>query len=161
MTASLNVRLARTSDVEEIARLTAHLGYEVTAAALLPRLSRILGRPDQQVWIAEVDDRAAGWLHVLLAEYIEAEPFAVIGGLVVDKDLRGSGIGRALMQHAEQWALAQGCSVVRLWSSDGRTAAHRFYERLGYTHIKTHFAFAKSLVADGQDRLSRFVPRAH
>ena len=157
----VKIRLARASDAAEIARLTTLLGYEVTVDGLLPRLSRILALPDSQVWIADVDDRPAGWLHAVLVEYIEAERFAVIGGLVVDEAHRGAGLGRALMQHAEEWALAQGCSVMRLWSSDGRAAAHRFYERLGYTHIKTHFAFAKSLVTGGEDRLSRFVPRVH
>jgi hypothetical protein len=63
------------------------------------------------------------------------------------------------MEYAENWAREQQCSVVRLWSSAGRTDAHRFYERLGYTVIKTHYSFAKSLAPDGARELSQFVPR--
>ena len=48
-------------------------------------------------------------------------------------DLRGRGIGRQMME----WALARGrergCAVAQLTSDKNRTAAHRFYESLGFT----------------------------
>ena len=77
----------------------------------------------------------------------------------MDREHRSTGIGRLLVQHAERWAREQGCSVVRLSSSAGRTASHRFYEHLGYANIKTQYAFAKSLDAEGQASLAKFVPR--
>jgi GNAT superfamily N-acetyltransferase len=67
---------------------------------------------------------------------VDAEAFVLIGGLVVDRNHRRLGIGRELMDRAEAWARERGCSMVRLTSSATRTAAHRFYEDLGYTHIK-------------------------
>ena len=60
---------------------------------------------------------------------------------------------------AEEWARQQGCSVVRLWSSSVRTAAHRFYEDLGYTNIKTQYSFMKSVDTTGQEVLRKFVPQ--
>jgi GNAT superfamily N-acetyltransferase len=62
---------------------------------------------------------------------VEANPFVVVGGLVVDKSSRRRGIGQMLMEYAETWAKEQRCSIVRLWSSAGRTGAHQFYERQG------------------------------
>jgi hypothetical protein len=38
-------------------------------------------------------------------------------------------------------------------------SAHRFYEHLGYTHIKTQHAFAKSLESDPGKAVERLVPR--
>ena len=153
------IRPARESDADDIARLTAQLGYDLASSALRPRLQRMLARPEQQFLMAEVDGRAAGWLHAVVFEDVEAEPFVVIGGLVVDASCRGKGIGRMLMAQAEDWAREQGCSMVRLWSSATRTASHRFYEQMGYTNIKTQYAFAKSLQPAGHDEVSRLVPR--
>ncbi len=155
---AISVRLARTADADDVARLTTQLGYEVEPSAVASRLGRVLSRPDHQFFIAECDGRVAGWLHALISEYIELEAFVVIGGLVVDRSHRGKGIGRLLMLHAEGWACTQGCSIVRLWSSVSRTAAHVFYQELGYTKIKTQHSFVKSLdLAD--DDLKRFIPR--
>jgi len=103
-------------------------------------------------------DEIVGWIHVLVAEYVESDAAAVIGGLVVDRSHRRSGVGRVLVDAAEAWARQQGCAVVRLWSSSTRTEAHRFYEGLGYTNIKTQYSFAKSLAGTSQD-LRRLVPR--
>jgi GNAT superfamily N-acetyltransferase len=153
------IRPARESDADDIARLTAQLGYDVATSALRPRLQRMLARPEQQLFVAEVEGRAAGWLHAAVFEDIEAEPFVVIGGLVVDRSCRRKGIGRMLMAQAEDWARQQGCSMVRLWSSATRTASHRFYEQMGYTNIKTQYSFAKSLQPAGHDELNRLVPR--
>lgn len=155
----VSLRLARPTDANDITRLTAQLGYQVDPAALAERLRRILARSGERFVIAEVDGRAVGWLHAGVWEDIEAEAFAVIGGLVVDLDYRNRGIGRALLEDAERWAREQGVSVVRLWSSTTRTAAHRFYQRMGYSTIKTQYSFAKCVDPAKKVDLNTFVPR--
>jgi GNAT superfamily N-acetyltransferase len=135
------------------------LGYDVTASGVTQRLSRILPRQDQCFLVAEVDGQLVGWLHAAIAEFVEAPAFVVIGGLVVDSNHRRKGVGRALIEHGEEWARKQGCSVVRLWSSSSRSASHHFYERLGYRNIKTQYSFLKSLDAARGDDVGRFVPR--
>ena len=51
----------------------------------------------------------------------------------VDERLRGNGLGSAMME----WAIAEGrrrgAALVQLTSDRSRDAAHRFYERLGFT----------------------------
>jgi hypothetical protein len=64
-------RIAEQTDADEIAQLTAELGYDVEPSLLTDRLSRILARRDQRFLIAEIDSRPAGWLHVAIAEFIE------------------------------------------------------------------------------------------
>jgi GNAT superfamily N-acetyltransferase len=152
------IRLAREADAADVARLTRELGYGAEVDAIADRMKRLLARDDHRLAVAERDGVVVGWLHALRAEHVEVDSCVVIGGLVVGQGHRGQGVGRALMANAEQWAREIGCSVVRLWSSEPRTAAHRFYERLGYTRIKTHYAFAKRL-DDRAEPLSRFVPR--
>ena len=153
-----DIRIACASDANAIAELTAQLGYDVTASSVAERLSRILSRPDQHLLVADVDGQPVGWIHVAIAEYVDSGPFVVIGGLVVDTTHRKSGVGRALMTRAEEWAREQKIPVVRLSSSTGRTNAHQFYERIGYKNIKTQYSFLKSLNDTGED-VARFVPR--
>lgn len=76
----VTIRAARASDADEIAELTTQLGYDLTEADAAHRLSRILLRDDQQFFVADLDSRAVGWVHVVLAEYVDAEAFVVIGG---------------------------------------------------------------------------------
>ncbi|MUL37144.1 GNAT family N-acetyltransferase [Gloeocapsopsis dulcis] len=68
-----------------------------------------------------------------------------MGGLVVDENYHGSGIGRQLLLQIEQWASQQGCESVYLRSNIIRKQAHVFYEKMGYSYIKTSLAFHKHL----------------
>ena len=156
---SISIRPARLPDASDVARLTTQLGYDLAESIAADRLSRILRRQDQQFLVAEVDAHVVGWVHAAVAEFVEVEPFVTIAGLIVEREHRRQGIGRMLMAEAEAWAKARGCSIVRLWSSAARTAAHRFYEQLGYANVKTQYSFVKSLNGDRRKDWSEFVPR--
>jgi predicted N-acetyltransferase YhbS len=154
----ITIRSARVSDAKAINILTKQLGYDTESNAVAARLSRLLARRDQQFLVAAHGGRAVGWIHMIVAEYVEADAFVVIGGLVVDREYRKQGIGRRLVAHAEEWAVANGCSFVRLSSSMKRTEAHAFYERVGYTNLKTQYSFAKAVGLAASDALRAFVP---
>ncbi|GAA1182737.1 GNAT family N-acetyltransferase [Nesterenkonia xinjiangensis] len=61
----------------------------------------------------------------------------------VAAELRGGGIGRRLMEHAEERGQARGCGLAQLTSDAARPDAHRFYEGLGYA--ASHVGFKKPL----------------
>ena len=155
----MTTRVALLTDVEEIARLTTQLGYDVPAEVVRTRLASILERADHRFLVAEVDGGVAGWIHGAVIECVEADSFVMIAGLVVDRDHRKAGVGRLLISRIEAWARERGCSIARLWSSASRTGAHRFYETVGYTKIKTQYSFARSLDADSPHAFAGFVPR--
>ncbi|MCP4091859.1 MAG: GNAT family N-acetyltransferase [Planctomycetes bacterium] len=50
----------------------------------------------------------------------------------VHKSQRGAGLGRDLVQQVEDWARAQGCPEVELWTDTRFKLAHRVYTALGY-----------------------------
>ncbi|WP_137133052.1 GNAT family N-acetyltransferase [Rhizobium sp. FY34] len=58
-------------------------------------------------------------------------------------DMRGKGIGAALMAHAQQEARRRDCRLLQLTSNAARTEAHRFYEREGFT--RSHVGFKMRL----------------
>jgi ribosomal protein S18 acetylase RimI-like enzyme len=66
-----------------------------------------------------------------------------IDDLVVDKALRGKGVGQALMRFVKDLGNSHKCQYVRLASGISKTKVHPFYEKLGYR--KTSFAFALKL----------------
>jgi GNAT superfamily N-acetyltransferase len=154
----LLIRQAQVSDAVPIAGLNRQLGYDVATDAIRCRLATVLERPDHRFWVAEHDVTVIGWVHAVIFQFIEADPFVAIGGLVVDRDHRRRGAGRLLMHRAEEWARDEGCAIVRLWSSAARTGAHRFYERLGYTNIKTQYSFARNLDPADAGWFRGFVP---
>ncbi|MHA7269227.1 GNAT family N-acetyltransferase [Arthrobacter sp. HLT1-20] len=51
----------------------------------------------------------------------------------VDERLRGNGLGSAMLEWAVAEGRRRGASLVQLTSDKSRDAAHRFYERLGFT----------------------------
>jgi ribosomal protein S18 acetylase RimI-like enzyme len=68
---------------------------------------------------------------------------ALIEAVRVRRDLRGQGIGEAMMHWAVNCAKENGCKLVILTSDKSRTRAHAFYERLGFkqSHLGYKYEF--------------------
>ncbi|MGW6943287.1 N-acetyltransferase family protein [Streptomyces xanthophaeus] len=64
---------------------------------------------------------------------------ALVEAVRVRPDRRGAGLGAELMRRAVERARGRGCGLVQLTSNKRRTAAHRFYERLGFA--RSHEGF--------------------
>ncbi|MBW6506607.1 MAG: GNAT family N-acetyltransferase [Rhodobacteraceae bacterium] len=74
---------------------------------------------------------------------MQAARRAQIEAVRVAADLRGQGIGAALMADAEARARAAGCRLMQLTSNKARTRAHAFYDRLGFT--PSHIGYKREL----------------
>jgi GNAT superfamily N-acetyltransferase len=146
MSNALTIRPACTTDIERLAELAAQLGYPSTPEQTQRRLANLFDKPEENaVIVAETGGRVIGWVHVHLYSLLVDDPEAEIGGLVVGEAFRGQKAGAALMQAAESWAKGKGCPSVYLRSNTLRTRAHEFYKRLGYTIVKSQYAFRKTL----------------
>jgi GNAT superfamily N-acetyltransferase len=142
----VRVRRAAATDAERLAALATQLGYTCAPKDVWTHLSPIESHEDHFVAVAELEDgHVIGWVHAYVRRLMVSNPHAEIGGLVVDAGSRGSGVGRLLMQHAEDWARENRLEAVYLRSNVIRQDAHRFYEALGYKIIKTQHAFLKVL----------------
>ncbi len=136
----------KSDDAPAVARLCGVLGYPSEPEAVSRRFAGITAAQGHGLFVAtSKQGRVVGWIHIYGVKLLESDPFAEIGGLVVDTDLRGCGIGSDLMSGAEQWAREQGYDEVRLRSNITRTQAHEFYRSLGYKAEKTSYTFRKVL----------------
>jgi GNAT superfamily N-acetyltransferase len=68
---------------------------------------------------------------------------AQIESMRVSGELRGQGIGQALIDWSIDQARQRGCRLIQLTSDRRRDDAHRFYERAGFE--PTHFGYKLSL----------------
>jgi GNAT superfamily N-acetyltransferase len=70
------------------------------------------------------------------------QPFGVVENVIVRRDRRGRGVGRALLAQVEQLARAQDCTKLMLMSAVDRTEAHAFFRRCGFASDRKQ-AFVK------------------
>lgn len=89
-----------------------------------------------QTWLAVAGPQLLGSVSLSLHEMGDAQPAARavwLGFLLVQEDARGQGLGRRLMQVAEQAAAAQGIGTLYLYTAD---QAER-YGRWGWQALET------------------------
>ena len=73
-----------------------------------------------------------------------------IEGWYVDKAHRGRGAGRRLVQAAEDWARAQGCTEMGSDTNDRYPASPAAHASLGYQTVRTDVSFRKPLAEEGE-----------
>ncbi len=145
---SVAIRPMRPEDAARVAELTTELGYPSTEDEIRRRYGLIINRPDASLFVAhDARNVVVGWVHVQTTHLLECDARAEIWGLVVGEAARGTGVGRRLVEAAEEWALRRGLRAMAVGSNERRTEARGFYEHLGYTLAKTQNAFRKALTA--------------
>lgn len=82
--------------------------------------------------IAEADGKLAG------CNYVELRgEKCYFGLLAVDPEAQGRGIGRKLIEDAEEFGRGAGCKIMEIRVLDSRTELPPLYEKLGY-HVERH-----------------------
>ena len=127
---TIDIRAARTDDAEEVTALLAELGYpDNTVEDVRARLSGWAGR----VLVADDAGRVAGVVAVAVLPHFErAGSWGRIVAIVVGDAWRGMGLGRLLVDAAEQAARELGCVAMEVTSARHRVRAHHFYRTLGF-----------------------------
>jgi GNAT superfamily N-acetyltransferase len=92
------------------------------------------GDPNKEILIAEDSNgNPCGFLHMTLqTDYYTGEIHAHITDIVVAKEAEGKGIGKFLLEKADQWALEKKSRWITLNAFEGNTHARAVYEKAGY-----------------------------
>jgi GNAT superfamily N-acetyltransferase len=140
------VRAPMHDDYDRLAELAGQLGYPSTADQVRARLSEMRDPKECAIYVAELSDgQIAGWIGVYIFRSIEMDKLAEINGLVVGEEIRSRGIGKVLLDAAEEWARDRGCAIISVHSNVKRVRAHDFYKRNGYEWHKNQESFRKRL----------------
>ena len=128
----------------------AHFSTEAMAAAL--------GAPGAEVVVAERAGHLVGFAELAYGAthaLVGTRPACELARLYVQAPFTGAGLGRRLLQEAEERAAARGARVMWLTAWAGNARALAFYARCGYADVGlTHYEF------DGQAFENRAFARA-
>lgn len=137
------IRDAKPSDAKRLAELFRYLGHEIEDKQVRKNLTA-LKKTGETPLVATLGKKVVGACGVGRRIVIHrTAPLGRITALVVAEEAQGRGIGRMLVEAAEDWMRKRGCKLVEVTSNDRRTAAHAFYRHMGYE--RTSIRFAKKL----------------
>ncbi|WP_323679488.1 GNAT family N-acetyltransferase [Exiguobacterium indicum] len=139
----MNIRSWTTDDLPQLVGLMTQLGYPAREDVLHERFSRVTRHPDYDLLVLEDDDILLGCVGLFQAQAFEHDTTYVrIVAFVVNAKHRRRGIGRHLIQAAEDWAHERGATAVLLNSGNRpeREAAHHFYQAMGYSVTSTSYS---------------------
>ena len=139
-----SIREAISSDANAIWQLNfTEMGYAFPLDATIDNLSKLLHSPSDKIFVAICDGSVVGYVHANDYDLLYAPHMKNIMGIAVSSPYKRKGIGSALLQYVENWALETGASGIRLVSGATRTDAHAFYRRYGYEAIKEQINLKK------------------
>jgi len=128
------IRKANFSDIAALCGLMSELsGKVIHEAEVEQRLHYIEQSSIDSLFVLEADGAVKGALGFRLRENIEdTSCYGEISLMVVSSGERKKGLGKMLMEYAEQLAKENNCIGTWLVSGLGREEAHQFYKKLGY-----------------------------
>lgn len=134
----ITVRPFRERDLNEWFRLRVLLWDETEADDHKAEMLDIVEHSDtQQVFVAEhaTGGRLAGFLEVSIRPFVEdchTDHVGYLEGWFVDPDHRKNGVGRELVQMAEEWARSKGCLEMASDAEIGNDRSLQAHLKLGY-----------------------------
>jgi GNAT superfamily N-acetyltransferase len=133
------IRDAKPADAERLTELIHELGHEITEKQVRKNLAA-LRKSGELPLVATLDKKVVGMCGVDRRVVIHRPaPLGRITALVVAKKAQGEGLGRMLVEAAEEWMRNKGCQLVEVTSNDRLPEAHAFYRHMGYERTSIRF----------------------
>jgi len=92
----------------------------------------LLKRDANGFFKAEIDGEAIAFVACDSNWHGLYEKVGEIHEIVVKEEYKGKGIGRNLMEVAEEYLKSKGHKIIELWVGEENYVARKFYEKLGY-----------------------------
>ena len=120
--------------------------YEGLAAEIAGKFLQDFDPAREGCWIAERAGRVIGSVFVVDA----GKGVAQLRLLYVEREARGLGVGRMLVEQVVHFARDKGYRKVRLWTQSDLVAARKVYAAAGFTltESKPHHSFGRDLVGE-------------
>ena len=134
------IDFATADDTETLADLLAELftlesDFQPERDKQLRGLRLILDNPKiGRLFVLRVDQQIAGMANALITvSTAEGCSVVLLEDVIVKAEFRGQKLGRRLVEHVLDWAVAEGMPRVTLLADCDNAPALAFYERLGFT----------------------------
>lgn len=138
---NLEIREAALEDAGEVNNLSKQLGYDASVSETAEQLKAVMADKTHCAYVAVAEGNVIGWIHGFYATRIESAPFVEIGGLVVDANTRGAGVGRKLVQQVMEWSAQRVVTRIRVRTNTARLETHQFYQKIGFIETKEQKVF--------------------
>jgi len=124
--------------------------FEALAAEICAQFIRSCDPSRQHCWIAEIGGEPVGSVFLVKA----SDEVAKLRLLLVEKNARGLGLGRALTEQCIRFARQAGYTSITLWTQSILVAARGIYQRAGFQCIgeEKHHSFGVDLVGETWQR---------
>lgn len=141
---NIQIREGTITDASAIHNLNAQeLGYDYSEDKTQEKLAKILNSNKDKIYVAVIDNNVVGYVHASDYDVIYAPHMKNIMGIAVSSNYQKMGIGKALLNAVEDWAINTGACGIRLVSGATRMDAHEFYRHCGYSGDKQQINFKK------------------
>ena len=136
---TLTIRPGSREDLPQVLDIYNHSGLEhgavLTLADAEKWFARVQQYPNYTLWVACFSEKVVGTFALLIMDNLvhHGSPSGIVEAVGVAPDLQGQGIGRQMMDVAIAQCRSVGCYKLTISTNLRRTAAHAFYESLGFT----------------------------
>lgn len=141
------IREMISEDIPELAGLYKQFWNEASCIESMYKQFEKLQKRGSHIFLSAVEDNIliGSVMGVICEElYGDCRPFLVLENMIVDKEYRNKGVGKALISELERIAKEKNCTQVILVTEENRPDACGFYESAGYSPV-THKGFKKKL----------------
>jgi len=146
----LTIRPVEEKDFVQWLRLRKLLWDQLSEQEHREEMQGIYENPETQlVLVAELENgRIVGFLEASIRPFAEdcsTDHVGYLEGWFVEPGFRKKGIGRALVEEAEEWARSRGCTEMASDSEIGNELSIIVHSRLGYTQTSCLIHWKKEL----------------
>ena len=122
------------------------ISYEALVAEICAQFIKSYDASREHCWIAESGGKPLGSIFLVKA----SDELAKLRLLLVEKEARGLGIGRALVEQCVRAARKNGYGKMTLWTQSILLAARGIYQSVGFRRVKEekHHSFGVDLVGE-------------
>lgn len=119
--------------------------YEALVARILADFHQSFDPARDAAWIAEMDGRMVGSIFLVHGDEPDVGKLRL---LYVERDARGSGVGKMLVAACVDRARAVGYKRLDLWTNSILSAARAIYQRAGFVLVDEtpHHSFGQNLI---------------
>ena len=147
----MTLRTATLSDLKEWSELRALLWPDTSLDHHRKEAEAMLSQPiEESIVVLEVSETgirafAEATLRFDYVNGCDTSPVAFLEGIFVREEVRGSGVGRGLLEVVRDWAKERGCLELASDADIDNTASHAFHRALGFAETQRTVFFRQKL----------------